>query len=122
MKKWGFLMFLLIGLIACAKPAPTPEDRVKYLGSRIRCPICRGVPIADSPSALAAEMMEVVRQQVEAGKSDDEILRFFEDRYGEWVLLEPKPEGLNLAIWILPGLVLVGGGIGIAVRLKKQRT
>ena len=96
--------------------------RIARLGHMIRCPVCRGVPIADSPSEIAGEMMQIVRQQVAAGKGDAEILKYFEDRYGEWALLEPKAEGMNLAIWILPGLVFVGGGVGIVLRLKKQRT
>lgn len=119
--KW--LVFIpLLALLAC-QPAPSdPETRADRIGSMLRCPVCRGVPIADSPSALAQEMMGVVRQQIAAGKSDEEILAYFEERYGEWALLEPKAEGMNLAIWVLPALVLAGGAAGILIRLRRHRS
>jgi cytochrome c-type biogenesis protein CcmH len=115
------LVFLgiFILLTACGKRELDPEARVEKLGSEIRCPVCRGVPIADSPSTLALEMMQVLREQIAQGKSDEEVLKYFEERYGEWALLKPKPEGMNLVIWILPALFLLGGGVGIVIRLKK---
>lgn len=97
-----------------------PEARAERIGSQLRCPVCRGVPIADSPAALAQEMMTLVRQQVAEGKSDEEIFRYFEERYGEWALLRPKAEGINLVVWILPILFLVGGTGLILFRLKRR--
>lgn len=115
-------VFLLLFLFACVKPSNDPGIRAERIGSRLRCPVCRGVPIADSPSVLAQEMMGLVRQQIATGKSDEEILAYFEDRYGEWALLEPKAEGMNLAIWVLPALVLAGGAAGILIRLRRHRS
>ncbi len=88
MKRWflfGAGMIWLLG--ACHHEPEQAEARVARLGGQIRCPVCRGVAIADSPSALANQMMEIVRQQVIDGKSDAEILKYFEERYGEWALL-----------------------------------
>lgn len=65
----------------------------------------------------------MVRQQIAVGKSDEEVLKYFEERYGEWALLEPKAEGINLVVWILPALVVLGGGAAIVVganRMKKK--
>ncbi len=121
--KFFFIIFptLLVFFMSCGSPPNDPEARAVHLGSGIRCPICRGVSIADSPSALAQEMMEIVRQQIMAGKTDQEILKYFEDRYGEWALLEPKAEGINLAVWILPVLFLLGGGVVIIRQVTKRR-
>ncbi len=116
---FGMLIFCF--WVACSKPSTDPHERVKYLGSQIRCPVCRGVPVSESPSTLANEMMEVIREQVAAGKSDEEILKYFEERYGEWALLKPKPEGMNLSLWVLPVLMLVGGGIVLLLQLRKRR-
>ena len=113
-------LILLVWLSGCGRSSITPEERVERLGEQLRCPVCRGVPISDSPAALAQEMMGVVRQLVAEGRSDAEILAFFEERYGEWALLQPKAEGMNLAIWILPALFLAGGVIVITVRLRKR--
>ncbi len=126
MKRLGrplFLIFLTGTLVlgACAKLSTDPEARAQRLGNQLRCPVCRGVPIAGSPSGLAREMMDVVRQQVAAGKSDEEILKYFEERYGEWVLLTPKAEGINLLVWILPGFVLLGGAAAIIIHLRKGK-
>lgn len=113
MRKILLLIFVILLIGACAKPSGNPEDRAERLGRQLRCPVCRGVPISDSPAELAQQMMEVVRQEIAAGKSDEEILKYFEERYGEWALLSPKPEGMNLAIWILPGLLIFGGAFFI---------
>lgn len=112
---------LLTIFLSCGKPPTDPASRVERLGKQLRCPVCRGVPIADSPSTLAVQMMEILRQQVNEGKSDEEILKYFEERYGEWVLLEPKPEGMNLMIWILPALFLLGGTAFIVLRVRKKK-
>lgn len=121
MKKIIFFLALAVAAASCGKSSEDPEARVQRLGREIRCPVCRGVPIADSPSTLAIQMMEVLRQQVAGGKSDEEILKYFEERYGEWALLKPKPEGMNLAVWVLPAIFLLGGAAGIVIRLKKRR-
>ena len=107
-------------LIACMKSPETIEQRVDRLGKNVRCPVCRGVSIAESPSEMAKQMLEEIRSKVQEGKSDAEILKFFEDRYGEWVLLNPKPEGSNLIMWIFPGVVVVGGAAGIVLWAKRK--
>ncbi len=114
------LMLCLLVIAACGRGTIDPEARAQRLGSQLRCPVCRGVPIAASPSDLAQEMMGIVRQQIASGKSDEEILRYFEERYGEWALLSPKPEGANLLVWILPILFLVGGAGFIILHLKRR--
>ena len=122
MKRWTALLmlgFLFLG--SCAKPSNDPEARMQRLGRQRRCPVCRGVPIYDSPSTLSREMMDIVRQQVTEGKTDQEIMKYFEERYGEWVLLAPKAEGTNLFVWFLPALFLVGGGAGIVLRLRQRK-
>ncbi|MBI4411479.1 MAG: cytochrome c-type biogenesis protein CcmH [Deltaproteobacteria bacterium] len=115
---WTAFLFVL----SCAgSSTESPEDRIQRLGGELRCPVCRGVPISESPATLANEMMDILKNQVAEGKSDEEILNFFEERYGEWVLLQPKPQGMNLAVWILPALALVGGAVFIILRIKRER-
>ncbi len=94
------------------------EARVTRLASELRCPVCQGLSIHDSPSPLAQEMKGVIRTQVAAGQSDDEIRDYFVSKYGEWVLLEPPAHGFNLLVYLLPALALLGGAglIMVAVR------
>lgn len=120
----GIFLLLLVWLplISCGgKEAEDLDTRAKRLGEQIRCPVCRGVSIADSPSTLANEMMEEVREQIRQGKSDEDIYQFFVSRYGEWALLQPEPHGMNLLVWILPALVMVGGGVGIVIQVRKRK-
>lgn len=119
--KWLFLVLALMTL-ACEKPAEDPGARAERIGKQLRCPVCRGVPIADSPSKLAVEMMGIVRDKIAEGKSDQEILVYFEERYGEWALLKPKAQGANLLIWILPVLFIVGGAIFIFYQTRREKT
>ncbi len=119
----GILLAMIACLLlaACGELKETPDARVERLGKLIRCPVCRGVPIGDSPSELSKQMMTMVNEQVAAGKSDDEILFYFEQRYGEWALLDPKPEGMNLLIWVLPLCFALGGAGFIVAYVRKGK-
>ena len=99
------------------------ERRVQEIGSNLRCPVCQGLSIVDSPSELAQDMKRVVREQVVAGKSRAEIEAFWIERYGVWVLLKPPASGANLTVWLGPFALLAVGGVVlyIAVRRWVQR-
>jgi cytochrome c-type biogenesis protein CcmH len=90
---------------------PAQEERAQRVGRQIRCAVCQGMSAADSPAEMAHAMMSRVRELVAQGKTDQEILDHFAERYGEWVLLEPRPRS-NWFVWFFPAFVLfVGGGI-----------
>lgn len=80
------------------------EQRAFRLGKKIRCPVCQGMPISESPAQAAQDMMAQLRRLVAEQKSDREIIDWFEARYGEWAILEPSREGFNLLVWLLPGV------------------
>jgi cytochrome c-type biogenesis protein CcmH len=116
------LLLALLGPVAAARSAAAQvagavvtgdtalERRTREVAAGLRCPVCQGLSLADSPSELALEMKGLVREQLAAGKSPEEVRAYFIGKYGEWVLLEPKPEGLNLLVYLLPALMLLGGG------------
>jgi cytochrome c-type biogenesis protein CcmH len=85
----------------------TQQDPVYLIGKEIRCPVCQGMPIADSPSEMAQSMMKKVREMVAQGKSKDEIFDTFSASYGEWVILRPRHWGLNALVWFLPPISFV---------------
>ena len=95
---------------------PALEARVQRLGKQLRCAVCQGLSIADSPASMARAQLDKVRDLVTAGKTDDEIRAYFVERYGEWVLLEPTAQGFNWLVWLGPGAVIVGG-LAIIFRL-----
>ena len=81
------------------------------ISSKLRCPVCQGVSIADSPAGMATKMRGQVRDLVAMGYSEDQVLTYFERSYGEFVRLEPPMRGLNWVLWMLPGLALLGGAL-----------
>jgi cytochrome c-type biogenesis protein CcmH len=115
---------VVVVLIAIARPiVPTIDDRARALESELRCPVCQGTSIADSPAAFAAEMRAVVREQVAAGLSDEEVRNFFVERYGTWILLAPPAQGTQLALWLAPGVALAGGALLLVHHARRrQRT
>ncbi len=80
--------------------------------------MCQGESIEDSPAALAQEMRAIVREQLAAGRTPDEVKAYFVDKYGEWILLRPRASGWNLLVYVLPLVVLL---IGVAVIARATR-
>ena len=109
-----------VGIAAALFTAPpVSADRVEAIASQLRCPVCQSVSVADSPSDQARDMREIIGQQVVEGRSDEEIVAFFVDRYGEWVVLSPPPRGGTLALWLLPpAAVLIGVMLGMGRRRR----
>lgn len=111
----------ILGLIVIAGAVfggGSVEDRAAALGTRIKCPVCRGTAIADSPSETAVAMMAVIEEKIEVGWSDRQIIEYFQDRYGEAILLDPPFAGKTLLVWLLPAAALVGGVWLIARRRR----
>ena len=100
---------------------PALEARTSAVASGLRCPVCQGLSIQDSPSELAQQMRSLVRDQLAAGKTDEEVRAYFISKYGEWILLEPKASGFNLLVYALPVLLVVGG-LGFIITLVRRWT
>jgi cytochrome c-type biogenesis protein CcmH len=98
------------------------DARVRALASELRCPVCQGESIQDSPAALAQEMRAIVREQLAAGRSPDEVKAYFVDKYGEWILLRPTARGWNVLVYLLPLVVLLIGGVVIARAMRRWTT
>lgn len=97
------------------------DERVRQIASSLRCPVCLNLSIEDSSSELARDMKRQIRRRLERGESAEEIRAYFVERYGEWILMEPEPEGMNLLLWILPALAVLGG-VGLVVALVRRWT
>jgi cytochrome c-type biogenesis protein CcmH len=85
------------------------DAQTKAVASTLRCPVCQGESIEDSPSDLARQMRAVVRDKLRAGESPDQVKAYFASKYGEWILLEPTMKGLNILLYAIPVLLVVGG-------------
>jgi cytochrome c-type biogenesis protein CcmH len=94
---------------------PAQERRAEALDMEIRCVVCENEPIAQSTADIAADMRRLVRERIAAGASDEEIRRFFRERYGDFVLLRPPFDARTWALWAAPALLLaLGGGLLLA--------
>ncbi|RMF94200.1 MAG: cytochrome c-type biogenesis protein CcmH [Nitrospinota bacterium] len=64
-------------------------------------------------------MRNLIREKLEAGETPEQIQAYFVEKYGEWILLSPKPQGVNLLVWVLPPLFLVIGGVVVGITVRQ---
>lgn len=95
------------------------ERDVRALASELRCPVCQGLSLQDSPSELSQEMKDVIRTQLAEGRTPEEVKAYFVSKYGEWILMEPKAQGFNLAVYLLPVVGLVAGAAFVFLTARK---
>lgn len=96
------------------------ENRVREISHKLRCPTCQAMSVKESEAGLSNNMKAMIRQQLKEGKSEEEILQYFVDRYGEWILRNPKKSGFNLLLWLTPGVILVLAGGWVIWRAKNK--
>ncbi len=98
------LLVLLLPLVAWAGPPASPanEEAIRQIAAQLRCVVCQNLSVADSPSEMANQMRSIIRERLEAGETPEQVFAYFVDKYGEWILLSPRPRGFNLLVWIVP--------------------
>jgi cytochrome c-type biogenesis protein CcmH len=96
------------GLAASQGAEVQLEQEVFEIARLLRCPTCISETVADSDAGISVEMREIVRDQLREGRTRAEILAFFQERYGDWILLEPPRRGVHLVVWVLPVVVALG--------------
>ncbi len=127
----GVLRAALLLLLAVAAPMsfavdpvelgdPVLQQRYRALSHELRCMQCQNQSIADSPVGLAGDLRREVRELLEAGRTDQEIRDHMRDRYGDFILFRPTLSLRNAWLWATP-LVLLAIGIGVALRILRQR-
>ena len=118
---WGVMA---TGVFAAdARPAgedPALEQRVLRLTNELRCLVCQNQTIADSNAELAVDLRKQVREQLKQGKSEQEILDYMVNRYGDFVLYRPPVKAQTLVLWLGP-FALMAGGLFILLRFLRQR-
>jgi cytochrome c-type biogenesis protein CcmH/NrfF len=97
---------------AARNPFPTEGDKFdtfRDVAGELRCPTCTGLSVLDSDAAFSIQIRDLVKEQVSAGKNKAEILNYFTERYGPWILRAPPAKGVNALAWALPlGLLVLG--------------
>lgn len=101
---------------------PVLETRAREISKGLRCLVCRNESIDESNADLAKELRILVRERLVKGDSDEEVVDYLVDRYGEYVLLKPRATGANLVLWVAgPVLLIVALGIGAGYVLTRRR-
>lgn len=100
---------LAVGNPADMLPDPAQEARAREIGRELRCLICQNESIEDSGAYLARDLRLLVRERITAGDSDEQVIGFIRERYGDFVLLRPPFNAGTAALWFSPALVLAGG-------------
>ena len=98
---------------------PKLEARSVELHKQLRCLVCQNQSIHDSNAGLARDLREVVRERVVAGDSDQEVIDYVVDRYGDWVLLNPPFNLSTAALWGAPFALILVGGLSVALFLRR---
>ncbi|MCY4140276.1 MAG: cytochrome c-type biogenesis protein CcmH [Rhodobacteraceae bacterium] len=129
MIRWT-LAVLLLGLVASPAIPVEPDEmledveleaRAQEISRQLRCLVCRNESIDSSNADLAADLRKLVRERLTAGDSDQQVLDYVVDRFGEYVLLKPGKGGSNLILWLAGPAALVGGGVLAAVIVRRNR-
>ena len=100
---------------------PALEARARTISAQLRCLVCQNESIDDSNADLARELRLIVRERLVAGDTDEQVVQYLVDRYGEFVLLKPVFAPHTLILWTAAPLVLVIGGIAIVIAARRKR-
>ena len=131
------MSFLLVLLLAVSqgptadqligKPLGAPlsgealQKRTEEVSALLRCPVCQGMSVADSPAVMAVNMKNQVRELLSWGYSEEQIIGYFERSYGQFVRLEPPRRGINWVVWLGPFLALILGATFIAATMRRKK-
>jgi cytochrome c-type biogenesis protein CcmH len=99
---------------------PKLEARAVKISSQLRCVVCQNETIDDSDAELAHDLRVILRERLSAGDTDAQAVNFIVSRYGHYVLLNPPFEPSTLVLWLGPLGVLAGGGVGVALFLRRR--
>ncbi len=113
------LLSCLIFAISCGFQE-TDEEIAQRIDRTLMCPVCPAETLDQSQSELAKQMKSVIRSQLSEGKTDQEIIDYFVQRYGEEVLSSPPKSGSTLIAWITPVVILILITLVISIRLIKK--
>ena len=121
------LLLLVVPGFALAKDAqpsasdPELEKRLNHLAKELRCLVCQNETLADSQAGLAEDLRREIREQMRAGKSDQEIINFLTQRYGQFILYRPQVTPTTYLLWFGPFVLLLTGLFILFKYIKDRR-
>lgn len=116
----GLVLALALVVGTTGHSGTTIDDRVHRITSQIKCPVCSGETVADSSAPISQDIRTVVRQQLQAGKSDQQITAYIVHQY-PGTALNPPARGIGLLVWVLPVVVFVVAVAGLGMAFARWR-
>ena len=101
---------------------PVLEKRMIGLAQNLRCLVCQNESLASSHSELAEDLRREVREQMQKGLTDEEIIEYLVTRYGDYVLFDPPVKSYTLLLWYGPFALLLAGLVGLVIQLRKRKS
>lgn len=120
MSRWIVLLGIVLCVSAGAAEDPVLEKRVMALASELRCLVCQNQTLADSHADLALDLRQSIREQMQRGASDKEIVGFMTARYGDFILYRPPLKASTLLLWFGPFLLLAIGAAVLVRRIRRR--
>ena len=117
----NFLLAICISVALNAKATENTEVRIRQLSEKLRCLVCQNQSLADSNAELAQDLRQQLREQVASGRSDDQILDYLVQRYGDFVLYEPPFKSTTVLLWIGPFVLLAAAALVLVATLRRRR-
>ena len=119
------LLLACAGAVLAGEAPPVADDpaleaRMMAIATELRCLVCQNQTVADSHAGLAVDLRQQIREQLAAGRSDDEVRAFMTDRYGDFVLNKPPLNARTALLWGGPALLALGALAGLAVLLRRR--
>ena len=114
-------LMLIFFLINFSSSGAQDENLQNKITKNLRCLVCQGQSVHDSDSEFANSLKIVVKKKIESGLPEDEIYEFLQEKYGEWILYEPKLNKNTYILWLLPLLLFLIGGAIILKNLKIKK-
>lgn len=128
MKRFALILALIAAPVLAVEPDemlddPALESRARALSDGLRCPVCRNESIDESSAGIARDLRLLLRERLLAGDTDAEAVQFLVDRYGDYILLNPKVEGANILLWLAaPIMLLLAGGVAFVTIRARSAT
>jgi cytochrome c-type biogenesis protein CcmH len=128
--RWLAPLIIVLALASPAAMAVQPDEvlpdaaleaRARALSKELRCMVCQNQSIDDSDAPLARDLRVLLRERLQAGDSDRQVIDFLVDRYGEFVLLKPRFSAHTALLWLGPAAILLIGAFGLFLALRRQR-
>jgi cytochrome c-type biogenesis protein CcmH len=125
-KWWALLLSCALAAAALGKEAapaaddPVLEARMQRIAVELRCLVCQNQTIADSHAGLADDLRREIREQLQNGATDEQVVQYMTDRYGDFIRYRPPMKASTLALWVGPIALLVGGLLVLVLVLRRR--